>query len=779
MEFLEGETLADRLTKGPLPLDPAIRYATEIADALDKAHRQGIVHRDLKPANVMITKSGVKLLDFGLAKLMLTISPGAPSIATVAATPPLTDRGAIAGTVHYMAPELFEGCPADARSDLYALGAVIYEMTTATRAFRAPMHVLSPPALDTLVRTCLAADPDERWQSAHDVRLQLTSIATAPREDARSRSRRWSTWMPWGAAIASLISALLMAALLFGRSQRNPAAAAPAVHFLIPPPQGGAFADNVETLGIALSPDGTQLAYVAADAAGARRVWLRALSSVDARPVAGTEDARTVIWSPDGRSIAFFAADKLKRLTVPDGAPVTVSDVPNVRVSATWGDGQILFAAVPGGLFRVAVGGGTPVLERAVDRAAGDINAQWPWFLPDGKRYLDPTRRADGSGTARLAEIGNPASTELVQVVSSLQYVDPGYLVFARDGTLLAQRFDLSAARTIGEPFPVVEPVRYFLSTGAATFATSRTGVLVYQPHPERARLVWLDRAGKELGVISEAAGHGRVRIAADGRRVLFDRATPNLGTYDLFLYDLARGVEQRLTTARLSESGGVWLPGGQSAMFTGGAPPHLFRRNLTTGAQEEIPRQPNFSLTEDASPDGKTFVFTARTPRGNFDIWMLPLAGGAPSPLLETPFDEMAVRFAPDGRHLAFASDESGRYEIYVAPFPLTGEKIRVSAGGGNLPRWSRDGRELFYVSADLHLVSVPVRATPSLSFGGPQPLFPVSRAMKWDDAKSTDAWPDFDVSADGRFLAIVPQPANHLSLTAVLNWPREMAKP
>jgi dipeptidyl aminopeptidase/acylaminoacyl peptidase len=212
--------------------------------------------------------------------------------------------------------------------------------------------------------------------------------------------------------------------------------------------------------------------------------------------------------------------------------------------------------------------------------------------------------------------------------------------------------------------------------------------------------------------------------------------------------------------------------------MFSGGAPPHLFRRNLTTGAQEEVQRAPTFSLTEDVSPDGRTFLFTQRTARGNFDIWTMPLGGGESSPLLETPFDEMSVRFSPDGRHIAFASDESGRYEIYVAPFPVTGDKIRVSGGGGNLPRWSRDGRELFYLSADLHLVAVPVAASPSLSFGAPQRLFAVSRAMKWDDAKTTDAWPDFDVSADGRFLAVVPQPANHEPLTAVLNWLQDGSK-
>jgi Tol biopolymer transport system component len=260
---------------------------------------------------------------------------------------------------------------------------------------------------------------------------------------------------------------------------------------------------------------------------------------------------------------------------------------------------------------------------------------------------------------------------------------------------------------------------------------------------------------------------------------VLFDRATPNLGTFDLWRYDIARGVEQRITTDPFSEASGVWLPGGL-IMFSGGTPPHLFRRNLGTGAEDEILHPPSFSLAEDISPDGRTFLFAQRTPKGNFDLWTLPLdSGGTPSPLMETPFDETSARFSRDGRHIAFASDESGRYEIYVAPFPH-GEKIQVSAAGGNVPRWSRDGHELFYVSSDLHLVSVAVSTTPRLTIGASQRLFAVQRAQKWDDAKTFESWPDFDVSLDGKkFLAVVPQPANQQPLTAVLNWTAALAKP
>jgi Tol biopolymer transport system component len=277
-----------------------------------------------------------------------------------------------------------------------------------------------------------------------------------------------------------------------------------------------------------------------------------------------------------------------------------------------------------------------------------------------------------------------------------VKYVEPGYLVFGRDGTLLAQRFDLSTTRIVGEPFPIAEPVRYFLSTGVSTFTTSLSGVLVYQSHREHGRIVWLDRAGREVGTIAEDSGHSRVRLAPDGRRVLFSRTRPNTGTLDIWLFDAERGVEQQLTTDRMSEAGGIWVTS-DSVIFSGRTPPHLMQRDLRTNAEEELFPAPAFQLTEDISPDGKTFLFTQRTPRGNFDIWTMPVnPRGAAAPLIETPFDEYSPRFSPDGRYVAFASDESGRYEVYVAALPYTGGKTRVSAAGGWLPRWSRDGREL-----------------------------------------------------------------------------------
>jgi Tol biopolymer transport system component len=794
MELLDGETLAARLEKGPLPLEQTLRYGIEIGDALDKAHRHGIVHRDLKPANVMVTRSGVKLLDFGLAKAAAPLFPSSMSVVdTAAAAPQLTGQGTIAGTLQYMAPEQLEGRPADARSDIFALGVVLYEMATGKKAFTAssPLALASvilhgdppsltsvnaavPAALVRIVGTCLAKDPDERWQSAHDVGLQLAAIVgersnAAPAVDRPKRGR--SRLTPW--IVAGVLLLLAFRSWLRERPATLPAA--PSIRFAIPPPEGGSFSDTVETVCIALSPDGSQLAYVAADATGERRVWLRTMSAVEARPLAGTEGSRTVLWSPDGRSIAFFTGDKLKRLDLPDGAPVTLSEVPDVGVVGTWGDGQILFAAIPGGFFRVPTGGGPAVRTLAPDVARGEFSISWPWFLPDGRRFLYLSRHRDSSSLL-MAEPGKPPKEVLSGIVSNAQYVDPGYLVYARDGTLLGQRFEEASARVSGEPFPIAEPVRYFFSTGATTFATSRNGVLVYQSHAEGGRLVWLDRSGRELGVVGEPAQHAGLRISPDGGRVLFSRSQPRIGTYDLYLFDVARGIEQRLTTDRLSEYSAVWLPGGRATIFSGRLPPHLFRKDLVTGAEEELLPPPAFNTAQDVSPDGKTLVFIQRTPRSTFDVWKLALDGPrTPTPLIETPFDTSNVRFSPDGRYIAFASSEQGRYEVFIAPYPVTGEKTRVSVSGGGLPRWSRDGHEFFYVTADRHFVVVPVRTTPSLVLGAPQQLFAVRGGTEWTDPRATAVWSDFDVAVDGkRFLAAIPQPSNQQPLTAVLNWPQ-----
>ena len=807
MELIEGETLLDRLKNGPLPLDQTLRRGVEIADALDKAHRQGVVHRDLKPGNIMLTKSGVKLVDFGLAKAIAPLVSGddASEGETAAAPRDLTQEGTLIGTLPYMAPEQIEGKAVDTRTDVFALGAVLYEMATGQRPFAgtSPAALASailagepkampslqpaiPHALDRLVRTCLAKDPEGRWQAARDVGLQLAAIAEGgplapPAVAARPGLPGRGRLIPW--AVAALAVAVALAAL--PRSREPPPASLRTVRFSVPPPPGCTFLDTVESVPLALSPDGSLLAFVARDANGVTRLWLRPLSAMEARPLEGTEGALSSLWSPDGRSLAFFAGGKLKRLDLPGGPALPLCDVrPGVGFHGTWGrDGQILFASAEGeAIYRVSTAGGVPVVAVKADPSQGDARINWPTFLPDGQRFLYLARLRDGGGQLMLGQSGKQ-SRPVLPVVSGVQYVDPGYLVFVREGTLLGQRFDVASGRVTGEPFSIAEPVRYFLSSAWAAFTASPNGVLAYESSIDRSRLAWIDRSGREIGSVGVSASNNRVRISPDGRRVLFDRGQPGVGSLDLWMVDLGRGTETRLTSDLQTEVAGAWAPDGGSVVFSAarGGPPHLFRKDLATGAEEELLPAGPLQFVQDVSPDGKTVVFQQRTGRGDVDIFALPLAGGpTASPVLQSPFDEWDASLSPDGRLLAFVSNESGRPELYLTSFPDGRTKTRVSTGGlrGTPSRpgatrsvaWSRHGRELFYVSADRELVAVPIRTTGALEVGTPATLFALKGA----------AWNSFDVSADGkRFLAVVPEVvANEQPLTVVLSWTGEVAR-
>jgi Tol biopolymer transport system component/predicted Ser/Thr protein kinase len=794
MELLEGETLSDRLARGPLPPEQTVRCGIEIADALDRAHRQGIVHRDLKPGNVMLTNSGVKLLDFGLAKAFAPLFPGseANGLLTVSTPVDLTREGAVVGTFQYMAPEQVEGKAADPRSDIFAFGVVLYEMATGRRAFTgssraalaaailaseppsmASVQPLIPSALERLIRVCLAKDPERRWQTAHDIGLQLAAMGesgswTGARVEPLP-ARRVTRWTPW--AVAVVAGAVALGALL--RPSVRPDTVPLAIRFSVPPPPGGAFLlSYVETVTLALTPDGSQIGFIAWDPAGGTRVWLRPLAAVEARPLAGTEGATSLFWSPDGRSIAFFADGKLKRLDLPGGAALPLCDVPEgIGLYGSWGsDGQILFAPVDGeAIFRVATTGGTPTAVIKPDASRGETGVKWPWFLPDGRRFFYVAGASDWSRRLMLAEPGKPPRP-VMPIASNVQWVEPDYLVYVRDGTIVGQHLDLSNGRLVGDPFSIAEPVNYFFHTGRVEFSTSRNGILAYQSHSNRARLVWVDRSGREIATVGASADFVRMNLSPDGREVAVDRGDPRPGTFHLWAYDLERSVETRLTSGRGNEFGPVWLPDGSAVVYSGAdtsGTAHLFSKDLATGAEKELLPRTEFQLASDVSPDGRFVAFLQRGQHGgNTDLWTLPLAGERkPLPLIRSPFNEAGARFSPDGRYVAYASDESGSDEAYVAPFPTTGAKTRVSTGGGRLPHWSRDGHELFYLSDDGHLVSAPVRLAQSLEIGTPMPLFAL---------RENTSWTDFDVSPDGKkFLAIVPEVVGDAQpLTVVMNW-------
>ena len=716
--------------------------------------------------------------------------------ATMTVVRDLTAEGVIVGTVPYMAPEQLRGEEVDARTDVFALGAVLYEMATGRKAFQgadqatlisailtsepppiSEVRPLSPPGLDLVVRTCIAKDPADRWQSTHDVELQLRGIpasGSTSRADVAppARPSQVATWLRTAAAVAA---AAALAIVVWQMRKAPRPAQASAIRFAVPPPEAGSFNYVVEGSFLAVSPDGATLAYVASSAKdAAARVWLRPLSAPEARPIAGTEGANSILWSPDGRSLAFFTRDKLKRVEVAGGAPVPICDIPAGGGKAgTWGRSEILFTSIQGAaLYRVPISGGQPptILIRA-DAGNAALRLAWPLFLPDGERFLYLSRDVDGQGNLMLAEPGKPPRP-VTRIASFFQYLDAGFLVYSREGTLVAQRFDWKSGRVSGEPVSVAERVRYFYSTASAAFA-ARAGTIAFLSQPDSSRLAWFDRGGREVAKLGAPGAYLDLDLAADGKRLLFDRARPGLETYQVWSYDLERSVEAPVTNGIDTEVFPKLLADGKSLVFSAvrGTPPLLRRLDMATGKEEALTEgRRAFQMPEDVSPDGRTLVFVERTETGNFDIWTLALDGSAkPVPLLQSSFDKHKVRFSPDGRFVAFLSNEAGRFEVYVMPFPGPGERVRVSEGGAGLLRWGRDGA-LYYLSGDGHFVTAPVRTSPVLQVGAPKTLFAVGNR----------SWIDFDVSPDAqKILAIVPEiVGNESPMNVLVNWTPEIGK-
>lgn len=780
-ELVGGETLAARLKKGPLPIEAVCRLGAQVASALAAAHARGIVHRDLKPSNIMLTPAGVKLLDFGLAR-RFELGPG--DAAAVDPTRELTVTGTILGTVPYMAPEQVEGGPIDARTDVFALGSVLWEMATGRRAFDAPTNPAlmaailgeepppiasvrpgAPPALDRLVRECLRKDPARRWQSSWDAALVLESLAGDPAAPAQAGPKR-RPWLPWATVAAA--AAILLLAWQATTPSGGPPTGVESVRFTLEPPDGGGFAYYAETNFLSVSPDGRRIAYTAYDGDGVR-IWLRDLGSLAAQPLRGTEGAAGHAWSPDGRSLAFFVGGRLQRLDLPDGTPVTLAETASRSGHyLSWGaDESILFSQVQGeAIYRVPAGGGTPEAVVLSDSTRGAYRVGFPKWLPDGERFLYLQRGARDDGALMLASATGAADT-IMRAESLVEYAEPGVLAFVRDGVLMAQRFDLRGGRVSGNPVAVADGVRYFLSTGVAGFATSAGATLVYQAGEDRQRLAWFDRSGVETGSAGTEADYLSLAISPDGTQLLFDRADPRIGTLDVLLMDLERDVASPITASRSTEAFGTWVPGQDFVLYSisRSGPPYMVRRDLGSGTETRLLQRGGFQQPSSVSADGQTLLFSHREAGGSFDIWSIHLDGDpSPSPLVQTSGDDVGGRFSGDGRWVAFLSDESGRSELYLTPFPGPGSRIRVSPDGARVVRWSHATGELIWLAPDRRVVVARVQTDP-LRIDATATLFRLPPGM---------VWTNFDVSPDGqRLLALIPvSVANVQPVTVITNW-------
>ncbi|HTR02147.1 MAG TPA: protein kinase [Thermoanaerobaculia bacterium] len=803
MEHLEGETLLQRLANGALPLEQTLRYGQEIADALDKAHRQGIVHRDLKPANVMITKSGVKLLDFGLAK---AIQPPAPkgSLTSLPTQQGLTQEGTILGTFQYMAPEQLEGKESDARTDIFGFGAVLYEMATGRKAFSgssqaslissimkedpppvSTIQAMSPPALDRVVKTCLAKDPEDRWQSAHDVANELKwiaegSAAALPAPAAARRGNRERVAWAFAAAAAAL-AALLVAAYL--RLAPNPERLVRASIVLPEKMYAGEFA---------VSPDGRRVVVSLQKDVGPTSLWVRDLDAESAVEIPGTEGASFPFWSPDGRSIGFFDDGKLKKLELSGGAALVICDAAQ-GVGGTWNrDGVIVFAPdATSPLFRVPASGGQPVAVTKLDPSRKESAHRYPSFLPDGRHFLYTATNlgapgGDPGNAIHVASLDGKDDRILVSAFSNAQF-SSGRLFYARDGALLAQTLDLERLATSGDPVVVI-PRAENVTRWAAFFAYSVSGstLVAVPPFYPPSRLVWFDRSGRQVGSIGVANQYGAVRLSPDDRKVAFAVVQPLKQTSEIWIYDVASGSSSKLVFGPSYNVFPVFSPDGSRIVFASDRRARTQRPDLwikaLDGSKEELFLDAIDSiLPSDWSRDGR-FLLVSKVPfrgRRNTEVWLLDGADPKQQRAVAVgDANETGGAFSPDGKWIAYISDESGTLEVYVRASSGEGGKWKVSSSGGSSPRWRGDGKELFYADLSGKILAVSVNLDAGFHASEPTTLFEAHASFGPDPFGLSGA---FDVAADGqKFLVNVePESSGSPPLSLILNWPALLKEP
>ncbi|MEE9292803.1 MAG: protein kinase, partial [Acidobacteriota bacterium] len=741
MEHLEGEPLSARLERGPLPPNELLRHSIEIADALDKAHRQGIIHRDLKPSNIMLTKSGAKLLDFGLAKSAEPSGPASGLTASPTMASPLTAEGTIVGTFQYMSPEQIEGGQADARSDIFSFGTVLYEMATAQKAFEgktqasligsimkeeprpiATLAPMTPPGLNRLVKTCLAKDPDERRQTMHDVLLELRWIAEAGSQAgvplpvaSRRRTRERLAWGLAGVAGGVLV-ALVAAWALFSPTPPEMRLVRTS---LVPPrvPVAEFTLGGINSGSLTISPNGRHVTFAARNEDGKRQLWVRALDQSEARPLPGTEDGEHPFWSPDSRFIAFFSGGKLKKIDLAGSPALILTDASQGRPGAWNDDGVILFSPTTlDPIHRVAAGGGKPEQVTEIDKSRNETTHRFASFLPDGHHFL---YFAGGHGTESgsethaifIADLESKEKKLLVHARSNASYSN-GHLLYVRDRVLLAHPFDPDRLEFTGDPSPIAQNVQYEPPFFRALFSVSNEGTLVYRAGvvDPTSTLTWIDRDGTEVASIGEPSTYENIgfdqniALSPDETRAAVAIVDSDTGTSDLWIYELRREVATRFTFGKLSEGAALWSPDGERIVYAAitNVYPDLYIKSASGAGTEEVLLEGDMvKIPTSWTPDGKSILFWRFDPQSETgqDIYLLELGDGKEAkPILQTEFDEHTGILSPDGRWLAYVSEESGSEEIYVAPFPGPGGKWQISKGGGNSPAWTKNGTEIIY---------------------------------------------------------------------------------
>jgi Tol biopolymer transport system component len=798
MECVEGETLAKRLEKGPLPLEQVLKYGAQIAEALDKAHHSGVVHRDLKPGNIMLAATGAKLLDFGLAKPVGPLASGMTLTADVPGAA-MTEEGMIVGTFQYMSPEQVEGKEVDGRSDIFSLGTVLYEMVTGKRAFEGKSRLsvasailekepdpitstkpLTPPALSHVIRKCLEKFPDERWQSASDLASELRWITEGGSQlSPPSTAPGKEFGAPWRtAALWSTLALLLAMVTGLAVWHTQPVSPRPVSRAAIILPPGQRLA-GLNQAALALSPDGTQLAYVAVQG-GVQQIYLRPMDSLEARPVPGTEGAVNPFFSPDSQWLGFFAGQKLKKVSIGGGAAVSLSDAAQ-SFGASWSSsGTIAFSPLQvSTIEQVSEAGG--VTRPLTKLEKGEISHRRPEFMPGGKVLLftsGPNTFNWNTGQIVVQAVGTAERQTLVKGVIHPHYSAPGHLLYVQGGNLMAAPFDPKRLTITGAAVPVIEGLLHSTTSGTAQYTISDTGTLAYisgAAYSDQRKLVWVNRRGEEQVLSAPARSYVFPRLSPNGKQVAVSITEQES---QVWLYDLSRETLSRFTFEGTLNLNPVWTPDGKRIAFQSneGGPPNIYWQNADgSGGLERLTNSEFVHFPLSMSPDGQLLAYGEINPTTGYDLWVQQLKDRHPQPFLRTPFTESVPQFSPDAHWMAYISNESGRYEVYVQPYPGPGGKWQISTNGGTEPVWNPNGRELFYRDGG-KMMSVGISTQTGFATGKPRMLF----EGPYQPTPATT--PNYDVSRDGqRFLMLKSSEMGEVAPTQiniVFNWSEELKR-